>query len=109
MLASDTLLPIRSRPVNDRSVTTAVIARWSNSAARMPRTVGVMDWRFQQELRRLASMGETDGRIRCVKRESPDHMTLKLTVEEMNVEVSARRDLDPEVVLAVVRSLHRVG
>jgi hypothetical protein len=46
MRAIDTLLPFRSRPANDCSVTGTVILRLGNPAVRMLETAGSANWRF---------------------------------------------------------------
>ena len=72
-----------------------------------------MDWKFRGAMKRLANSGaEVDpgsdaGAIVCRKRESRSHMTFKLWVENLDVELASRRDLDPELMLAVLRSLQR--
>jgi len=73
----------------------------------------IMAWKMRKNIARLARAGSAltgDGKptaVRCRKHESKSHMTLKLDVDNIDIEVTARRDIDTEAVLSVVRSLQR--
>ena len=74
---------------------------------------GFMNWKFRRAMKRLAESGAESaaggdaGTIVCRKRESRSHMTFKMGVEDLDVELAGRRDLEPESMLAVLRSLKR--
>ncbi len=112
LLYSDgaTFFQIKQSP----AATPAMVENYLRQRMGESRVRRIMAWKMRKNIARLAkagsqyagSAGERTA-VRCRKHESKSHMTLKLDVDDIDIEVTARRDIDAEAVLSVVRSLKR--
>ena len=112
LLYSDgaTFFQIKQSP----AATPAMVENYLRQRMGESRVRRIMAWKMRKNIARLAKAGSQNPGsagegtvVRCRKHESKSHMTLKLDVDNIDIEVTARRDIDAEAVLSVVRSLHR--